>query len=118
VVPPVVVPVGSGEDFRRRPRTAAGVGSPRGEREGPARSAVVLLDGRPRRTDREESAMFEDQKVELLPERTTMQTVRYSFNQNANNAVAAAVNAGNINVLGNQANVAAAAAAAGSNFGV
>jgi hypothetical protein len=48
--------------------------------------------------------MFEDQKVELLPERTTMQTI---VSQNGNLAVAAAVNAGN---------VAAAAAAAGSNF--
>jgi hypothetical protein len=60
--------------------------------------------------------MFEDQKVELLPARTTMQTVRNSFNQNLNTAVAAALNAGNINVGGNQANVASAAAAAGSNF--
>jgi F0F1-type ATP synthase epsilon subunit len=57
--------------------------------------------------------MFEDQKVELLPERTTMVVI---FSQNGNTAVAAAVNAGNINVGGNQANIAAAAAAAGSNF--
>ena len=60
--------------------------------------------------------MFEDQKVELLPARTTMQTVRNSFNQNFNTSVAAAVNAGNVNIFGNQANLAAAAAAAGSNF--
>ena len=59
--------------------------------------------------------MFEDQKVELLPERTTMQVVVVS--QNANTAIAAAANVGHINVGGNQANLAAAAAAAGSNFG-
>jgi hypothetical protein len=57
--------------------------------------------------------MFEDQKVELLPERTTMQTI---VSQNLNTAVAAAVNAGNVNVGRDQANIAAAAAAAGSNF--
>jgi hypothetical protein len=57
--------------------------------------------------------MFEDQKVELLPERTTMLVIA---SQNFNTAVAAAVNAGNINVGGDQANIAAAAAAAGSNF--
>ena len=57
--------------------------------------------------------MFEDQKVELLPERTTMQTI---VSQNGNLAVAAAVNAGNINLGRDQANIAAAAAAAGSNF--
>ena len=56
--------------------------------------------------------MFEDQTVELLPERTTMQV--YAF-QNFNTAVAAAVNAGNVNVGGDQANVALAAALAGSN---
>jgi hypothetical protein len=61
--------------------------------------------------------MFEDLKVELLPERTTMQTIRHSFNQNGNTAVAVAVNAGNVNLFGDQANLAAAAAAAGSNFG-
>jgi len=60
--------------------------------------------------------MFEDQKVELLPERTTMQTI--VFSQNLNTAVAAAVNAGNVNLGRDQANIAAAAAAAGSNFGV
>ncbi|MGY1786316.1 hypothetical protein [Geodermatophilus sp. SYSU D00698] len=63
--------------------------------------------------------MFEDQTVELLPERTTMQFLSFA-SQNFNTAVAAAVNSGNINVaLGgtaNQANLAAAAAAAGSNF--
>jgi hypothetical protein len=57
--------------------------------------------------------MFEDQKVELLPERTTMQTI---VSQNGNLAVAAAVNAGNVNLGRDQANIAAAAAAAGSNF--
>jgi len=57
--------------------------------------------------------MFEDQLVELLPERTTMYLV---VSQNFNTAVAAAVNAGNVNVGGDQANIALAAAAAGSNF--
>jgi hypothetical protein len=57
--------------------------------------------------------MFEDQKVELLPERTTMQTI---VSQNLNAAVAAAVNAGNVNLGRDQANIAVAAAAAGSNF--
>jgi hypothetical protein len=57
--------------------------------------------------------MFEDQKVELLPERTTMQTI---ISQNGNLAVAAAVNAGNVNLGRDQANIAAAAAASGSNF--
>jgi hypothetical protein len=56
--------------------------------------------------------MFEDQTVELLPERTTMQLFAA---QNFNTATAAAVNAGNINLFGNQANVAVAAALAGSN---
>ncbi len=59
--------------------------------------------------------MFEDQKVELLPARTTMY-VAWSFNQNFNTAAAAAVNAGNINVGGDQANLAFAAAAAGTNI--
>jgi hypothetical protein len=58
--------------------------------------------------------MFEDQKVELLPERTTMQTV---VSQNGNLAIAVAVNAGNVNLGRDQLNAAAAAAAAGSNFG-
>ena len=57
--------------------------------------------------------MFEDQKVELLPERTTMVTI---VSQNLNTAVAAAVNAANVNVGRDQATLAAAAAAAGSNF--
>jgi hypothetical protein len=57
--------------------------------------------------------MFEDQKVELLPERTTMLTI---ISQNGNLAVAAAVNAGNVNLGRDQANIAAAAAASGSNF--
>ena len=56
--------------------------------------------------------MFEDQTVELLPERTTMQ---YFSAQNFNTAVAAAVNAGNVNVGGDQANIAAALSLAGSN---
>ncbi|WP_448639883.1 hypothetical protein [Geodermatophilus sp. URMC 63] len=56
--------------------------------------------------------MFEDQTVELLPERTTMQ---FTFSQNFNTAVAAAVNAGNVNVGGDQANIAAAISLAGSN---
>ncbi|MGY1686075.1 hypothetical protein ACI8AK_10835 [Geodermatophilus sp. SYSU D00867] len=62
--------------------------------------------------------MFEDQTVELLPERTTMQAF---FSQNGNLAIAVALNVGNVNVgvLGdaNQLNAAFAAAAAGSNFG-
>jgi hypothetical protein len=56
--------------------------------------------------------MFEDQTVELLPERTTMQTVVL---QNGNQAFAAAANVLNANVGGNQENVAIAAALAGSN---
>jgi hypothetical protein len=59
--------------------------------------------------------MFEDQNVELLPARTTMYTW-CSYNQNFNTAVAAAVNAGNVNVGGDQYNSAFAAAAAGSNI--
>jgi len=58
--------------------------------------------------------MFEDQKVELLPERTTMAVI---VSQNGNLAVAVALNVGNVNIGGNQLNAAAAAAAAGSNFG-
>jgi hypothetical protein len=56
--------------------------------------------------------LFADEQVELLPERTTMQ---FTVSQNFNTAVAAAVNAGNINVGGSQANLAAAIAFAGSN---
>jgi hypothetical protein len=60
--------------------------------------------------------MFEDQKIELLPARTTMKGAGNIFAaQNFNTATAAAVNAGNVNFGGNQANVAAAAALAGSN---
>ncbi len=60
--------------------------------------------------------MFEDQKIELLPARTTMKKSNFTLvNQSFNTATAAAVNAGNINVGGNQANVAAAFAVAGSN---
>ena len=58
--------------------------------------------------------MFEDQKVELLPARTTMYT-SWSYNQNFNTAVAAAVNAGNVNFGGTQYNVANAVSLAGSN---
>ena len=58
--------------------------------------------------------MFEDQTVELLPERTTMQTVVL---QNGNQAFAAAANVLNVNVGGTQENVAIAAALAGSNVG-
>ena len=57
--------------------------------------------------------MFEDQKVELLPERTTMYSL---VSQNGNLAIAIAVNAGNINFGRDQLNVASAEAAAGSNF--
>jgi hypothetical protein len=56
--------------------------------------------------------MFEDQTVELLPERTTMQALVL---QNGNQAFAAAANVLNANVGGNQENVAIAAALAGSN---
>ena len=61
--------------------------------------------------------MFEDQKIELLPARTTMKHGGNFFAaQNFNTATAVAVNAGNVNVGGDQANIAFAAAAAGSNF--
>jgi len=59
--------------------------------------------------------MFEDQKIELLPEKTTMFRIS-AFNQNLNTAVAVALNAGNVNLLGHQVNYASASAAAGSNF--
>jgi hypothetical protein len=59
--------------------------------------------------------MFEDQMVELLPARTTMQTVG-SYNQNLNAALAVAANVENANVDGNQYNAAVAAAVAGSNI--
>jgi len=59
--------------------------------------------------------MFEDQKVELLPERTTMQCWGH-HSQNHNLSIAIAVNAGNINFGGTQYNVVSAAAAAGSNI--
>ncbi len=59
--------------------------------------------------------MFEDQKIELLPARTTMKHTSTFSAQNWNTAVAAAVNAGNVNVGGNQANIAGAIALAGSN---
>ena len=60
----------------------------------------------------EDLKLFADEQVELLPERTTMQF----FVQNGNTATAVAVNAGNVNLFGNQANIALAAAAAGSNI--
>jgi hypothetical protein len=64
--------------------------------------------------------MFEDQTVELLPARTTMHGGHggdAAFFQNGNLAIAIAVNAGNINFGGDQANIAAAVALAGSNIG-
>ena len=66
--------------------------------------------------------MFEDQKIELLPARTTMKRGGNGggaavFSQNGNLAIAVAVNAGNINFGGDQANIAAAVALAGSNIG-
>ena len=57
--------------------------------------------------------MFEDQKVELLPERTTMLVI---FSQTGNTAVAAAASVGNVNVGGDQAIGTGAGAGAGSNF--
>ncbi len=60
----------------------------------------------------EDLKLFADEQVELLPERTTMQF----FVQNGNTATAVAVNAGNVNLFGNLANIALAAAAAGSNI--
>jgi hypothetical protein len=60
--------------------------------------------------------MFEDQKIELLPPRTTMKKWGGGNYQSGNLAVAAAVNYGNVNVGGSQLNVAVAEAAAGSNF--
>ncbi|MFD2092375.1 hypothetical protein [Blastococcus deserti] len=62
------------------------------------------------------TTMFEDQKVELLPARTTMKKWGRGGNfQSGNLAVAAAVNAGNVNVGGSQLNLASANALAGSN---
>ncbi len=60
----------------------------------------------------EDLKLFADEQVELLPERTTMQ---FFALQNFNTATAAAVNAGNVNVGGDQANLAAALSLAGSN---
>ena len=63
--------------------------------------------------------MFEDQKIELLPARTTMKRGgggRFvTLNQVGNVSIAIAVNAGNINSGGTQTNVAQAIALAGSN---
>ena len=59
--------------------------------------------------------MFEDQKVELLPARTTMQTLG-NYNQHGNLAIAVALNVGNVNAGGDQFNTAFAAAAAGTNI--
>jgi hypothetical protein len=64
--------------------------------------------------------MFEDQTVELLPARTTMKRGGRSpviINQVGNVSIAIAINAGNINFGGTQANIAAAFALAGSNVG-
>jgi hypothetical protein len=66
--------------------------------------------------------MFEDQKIELLPARTTMKRGGLGrgaafLSQNGNLAISVAVNAGNVNFGGNQTNVAAALAIAGSNVG-
>lgn len=58
--------------------------------------------------------MFEDQKVELLPERTTMQGF---LSQTGNLSIAVAVNAGNVNFFGDQVNAALAAALAGTQIG-
>jgi hypothetical protein len=60
--------------------------------------------------------MLEDQKVELLPARTTMKTWGRGGFQSGNTAVAVAANVHNFNVFGDQYNVASAEAAAGSNF--
>jgi hypothetical protein len=60
--------------------------------------------------------MFEDQKVDLLPARTTMKKWGRGGSQNGNVAVAVAANVFNSNEYGDQLNVAAAEAAAGSNF--
>jgi hypothetical protein len=61
--------------------------------------------------------MFEDQQIELLPARTTMKRGGTKVvNQSGNAALAAAANVGNVNIAGSQANIAAAAALAGSNI--
>jgi ABC-type uncharacterized transport system permease subunit len=58
--------------------------------------------------------MFEDQKVELLPERTTMASL---VSISTNVSIALALNAGNVNIGGQQLNAALVAAAAGSKIG-
>jgi hypothetical protein len=58
--------------------------------------------------------MFEDQKVELLPERTTMASLVTLTN---NVSIAVALNAGNVNIAGQQVNTALAAALAGAKIG-
>ena len=61
--------------------------------------------------------MFDDQRVELLPARTTMKKWGRGGYQSGNLSIAIAVNAGNVNLGdGTQYNIASAAAAAGSNF--
>ena len=60
--------------------------------------------------------MFEDQMVELLPERTTQYNWGTVFSQNGNLAISIAVNAGNINFGGTQVNSANSLALAGSNL--
>ena len=63
--------------------------------------------------------MFEDQKIERLPARTTMRNggggLSLFVNQSFNEATAVAANVNNFNVGGDQLNVAAAVALAGSN---
>jgi hypothetical protein len=63
--------------------------------------------------------MFEDQKVELLPARTTMKRHGSPLivSQNGNLAIAIALNVGNVNLGGSQTNIASAVAFAGSNVG-
>jgi hypothetical protein len=117
VSPTVVGVSGTGRDFRRRVPDRGRFSAVHGaEREDAAGTlwSFFLADSTPV-PDPEENSMFEDQKVELLPARTTMYT-SWSYNQNFNTAVAAAVNAGNVNVGGDQYNSAFAAAAAGSNI--
>jgi len=56
--------------------------------------------------------MFEDQTVELLPQRTTMQTA--IGGNGGNGGIAIAINAGNINFGGTQVNTAVANANGGN----
>ena len=65
--------------------------------------------------------MFEDQKIELLPGRTTMKRGgggrAVVLNQVGNVSIALAINAGNVNFGGDQTNIVAVIALAGSNVG-